>query len=225
MTAHAHIDWPTLAEPVARIVWGAPSMETKDELRWGMRGSRVLNRAKGTWFDHEANCGGGTLDLVPGGAVGERIQWLRDRRLIEDPQHSNGGGNGDGGCFNIIATYDYTDETGALLFQVCRLVPKDFRQRRPDRKGGWAWKLGDTRRVLYRLPELCEAIAQRRPIYIVEGEKDVESLRKLGLVATCNVSQSGGQGAPSSAAHDCAFRRAPRTLAGSPADSQRLETS
>src|SRR5438132_1567273 len=28
-------------------------------------------------------------------------------------------------------TYDYTDETGALLFQVCRFPGKQFRQRRP----------------------------------------------------------------------------------------------
>ena len=33
---------------------------------------------------------------------------------------------------NIIATYDYTDQAGRLLYQVCRLEPKDFRQRRAD---------------------------------------------------------------------------------------------
>jgi len=37
----------------------------------------------------------------------------------------------------IVATYDYTDESGNLLFQVVRYDPKDFRQRRPDGKGGW----------------------------------------------------------------------------------------
>ena len=31
----------------------------------------------------------------------------------------------------ILATYDYTDEEGNLLFQVVRFYPKDFRQRRP----------------------------------------------------------------------------------------------
>jgi putative DNA primase/helicase len=56
----------------------------------------------------------------------------------------------------IGATYDYLDEVGSLLFQVCRMEPKDFRQRRPDGNGGWDWRLGDTRRVLYRLPELLE---------------------------------------------------------------------
>jgi putative DNA primase/helicase len=39
----------------------------------------------------------------------------------------------------IVATYDYTDETGVLLFQCVRYLPKDFRQRRPDpdKPGKW----------------------------------------------------------------------------------------
>ena len=32
----------------------------------------------------------------------------------------------------IVATYNYSDADGTLLFQVLRLEPKDFRQRRPD---------------------------------------------------------------------------------------------
>ncbi|MHC4461852.1 MAG: hypothetical protein ACYS30_10525 [Planctomycetota bacterium] len=37
----------------------------------------------------------------------------------------------------IIATYGYKDESGQLLYKVVRFEPKDFRQRRPDGKGGW----------------------------------------------------------------------------------------
>ena len=44
----------------------------------------------------------------------------------------------------IVCTYDYTDEAGELVLQVCRLAPKGFRQRRPDGNGGWNWSLGDT---------------------------------------------------------------------------------
>jgi DNA primase len=36
----------------------------------------------------------------------------------------------------LVASYDYTDEDGELLFQVCRFEPKNFRQRRPDGKDG-----------------------------------------------------------------------------------------
>ena len=38
--------------------------------------------------------------------------------------------------------------------------------------------------TLYRLPELLKAISEGWPVYIVEGEKDVETLRNLGYTAT-----------------------------------------
>ncbi len=66
---------------------------------------------------------------------------------------------------SITATYDYHDERGALLFQVVRFEPKDFRQRRPD-GGGWSWSVAGVRRVVYRLHELAEI----RRVYHVEGE-------------------------------------------------------
>jgi len=85
-----------------------------------------------------------------------------------------------------LATYDYLDEAGKLLYQVLRLEPKDFRNRRPDGAGGWQWKLDDVRRVLYRLPELLEALANEHPVFVVEGEKDVDALWSLKIPATCN---------------------------------------
>jgi putative DNA primase/helicase len=94
------------------------------------------------------------------------------------------------GFDNIVAIYDYRDEVGKLLYQVTRTTPKGFFQRRPDGKGGFANGLGDVRRVLYHLPELLKADRQQ-PVFIPEGEKDVDALRGLGLIATCN---SGGAG-------------------------------
>jgi hypothetical protein len=84
----------------------------------------------------------------------------------------------------IVATYAYHDEHGRLLYEVVRFDPKDFRQRRPDGRGGSIWKLGDVRRVLYRLSELIEAISGEHTVFVVEGEKDVENLAKLNIVAT-----------------------------------------
>jgi 5S rRNA maturation endonuclease (ribonuclease M5) len=79
-----------------------------------------------------------------------------------------------------------------LLYQVCRFAaPKTFRQRRPDGKGGWIWKLGSTRRVLYRLPRVIEAAGAGEPVYIVEGEKDVHAMERAGAVATCNPGGAG----------------------------------
>lgn len=81
----------------------------------------------------------------------------------------------------IVAAYDYKDESGKLLFQTVRLKPKDFRQRRPGGVDEWIWNLKDTRMILYRL---LEVIAEP-VIYVVEGEKDVETLRSHGITATC----------------------------------------
>jgi len=86
----------------------------------------------------------------------------------------------------IVATYDYVDEEGELLYQAVRYEPKDFRQRRPLTENTWDWSIKGARRVLYRLPEVLEGIANKKTIYICEGEKDVEVARSLGLVATCN---------------------------------------
>src|SRR5262249_1292091 len=88
----------------------------------------------------------------------------------------------------ITATYDYTDETGQLLYQVVRTEPKGFFQRRPNPNAGWVNKKGE-RQVLYHLPEVLEAPI----VFIVEGERDVETLRSHGFAATTN---AGGANAP-----------------------------
>lgn len=89
------------------------------------------------------------------------------------------------------AVYSYTDEQGNELFQAVRLPGKQFRQRTQGPDGEWIWKLDGVRRVLYRLPEVMAAVAAGRTIYITEGEKDAESIRALGYVATCNPMGAG----------------------------------
>lgn len=85
------------------------------------------------------------------------------------------------------AVYRYEDETGRHLYDVVRFEPKTFRQRRPD----GAWGLGDTRRVIYRLPQVRAAIERGDPVYIVEGEKDVHAIEKAGATATTNPMGAG----------------------------------
>jgi len=85
----------------------------------------------------------------------------------------------------IVAVYPYTDETGKLLFEVCRREPKSFFQRRPNGNGGWDYRLGDVRRVLYHLPALFNA-DRNAVVWIVEGEKDANTLAELSLVAITN---------------------------------------
>lgn len=90
----------------------------------------------------------------------------------------------------INAKYPYRDKDGALLYEVVRYEPKRFAQRRPAGDNTWVWGLGETPRVLYRLPELLAAPPEDL-VFVVEGERDVERLAGEGLVATCN---SGGAG-------------------------------
>jgi len=83
---------------------------------------------------------------------------------------------------NLVDTYDYTDGSGQLLFQVCRFDDKSFKQRRKGSNGSWIWGLEDTPRVLYKLPQ----IIGKEFVFFVEGEKDVHTVEKLGLPATTN---------------------------------------
>ena len=95
----------------------------------------------------------------------------------------------------IVATFDYPDEEGKLLFQSVRKEPgpkgrkKTFVFRRPDPDGGWIWDLQGVRTIPYRLPELLADPTQ--PVVVVEGEKDVDNLARIGVLATCNPGGAG----------------------------------
>ena len=88
------------------------------------------------------------------------------------------------------ATFDYQDEKGELLYQVCRFPGKKFLQRKPDGNGGWIWKTKGVKKIPYRLPKLLKADPDEW-IFIPEGEKHVDQLYKLGLIATCNAMGAG----------------------------------
>ncbi|TKJ24675.1 MAG: hypothetical protein CEE41_05310 [Hadesarchaea archaeon B3_Hades] len=115
----------------------------------------------------------------------------------------------------IVNAYDYRDEGGELLYQAVRQTDKKgekkFAYRRPNPKNPpdpenpldpndpddrfhWLWEIGeDTRRVLYRLPDLLDPviIGLDQQVFIVEGEKDVDRLWQIGLSATTNPMGAG----------------------------------
>ena len=79
--------------------------------------------------------------------------------------------------------YPYLDRSGTLLFEVVRQWPKRFEVVTPDHRilpEGVIPASG-----LYRLPELLAA-DPGETVWYVEGEKDVETLRACGLIATTN---------------------------------------
>lgn len=194
-----------IAEPVARELLGDPTpghSKPGVELRWGSGGSLSLDLKNGLFYDHEAGKGGGVLDLVmreTGADKAGAIEWLKTRGYVADEpreersqparrESSNGKPQRE-----LVATYDYTDAAGKLLYQVCRYRldngKKTFAQRRPDGRGGWIWNLDGIGHTLYRLPTIAEAIADDAVLFLVEGEKDVETLEAWGVPATTN---SGG---------------------------------
>ena len=81
--------------------------------------------------------------------------------------------------------YDYHAADGSLAYYVVRKPDKGFPTFRPDGS-----PIGDTPRVPYRLPELLAA-DPKRAVLIVEGEKDADRLRSLGMVATTSPGGAG----------------------------------
>jgi hypothetical protein len=98
--------------------------------------------------------------------------------------------------------YRYTDLAGETVGEVVRGPGKRFRQRRPDGNGDWEWKAPVTP-ILYQWPELVAKPDE--PIYVVEGEKDADTLAGLGLRATTNAAGAGKwRAAHTSALYDLA---------------------
>jgi hypothetical protein len=187
-------EFASLIGPVVRKIRGEPNAALSGDVEWryGTHGSLSIDLRKGTWFDHEANQGGGVLDFLKrekGLDKASAVAWLRQQGLL------NGAGTVRPKLRSrLVATYDYCDEQGRLLFQVCRHEPKAFSQRRPDGNGGWDSSRGcmkGVRRVLYRLPELIEAVESEHVVFVPEGEKDVENLHKLNVASTCNPGGAG----------------------------------
>ena len=88
----------------------------------------------------------------------------------------------------IVKEYNYTDKDGNLLYQVVRMEPKSFRQRRKV-NSEWIWNMEGVKRVLYHLDMVNKEWEQ--PIYLVECEKDADNLIDWGIIATTSVGGAG----------------------------------
>jgi 5S rRNA maturation endonuclease (ribonuclease M5) len=90
--------------------------------------------------------------------------------------------------------YDYTDASGNVIHSTVKSYEwnadtykwqKKYRQFQ-TKNGRKVFNLNGIETVIYKLQEVSKAIDNNETIYIVEGEKDVETLRKNGFAATCN---------------------------------------
>jgi len=185
-----NVEFGTLMEPVARRLLGEPNSRLSKppkELRFCNHGSMAINLESGTFYDHEANVGGGVLDLINrecGGNHRDAMDWLRREGLIPDRPSSNGSGKTErpngASSKKIAKAFDYLDELGVLLYQCVRYEPKDFSQRRPDGNGGWIDNLDGVRRVLYRLPEIIAARTWLHCDHLPDGSRQVgRSLQRV----------------------------------------------
>ncbi len=91
--------------------------------------------------------------------------------------------NGNGNHSKIETIYDYTDESGNLLYQNVRCEGKEFRWRHFDKNGREIWNLSGVRRVPYLLAELV-SLPAHYDFVLTEGEKDADTLKEKGLIAT-----------------------------------------
>ena len=173
-----------------------------------------VNIAKQVWTCHACGVGGSVLDYlakaegIPVGDVLNRLggtdpapieRRKKDKLNWDDTSTEPAETKPTPSSKNIKTTYDYVDQLGNLVYQVCRIetpnkdkpcgYDKTFRQRRPDGKGGWVWSMEGVELVLYRLPEILNP--KNKYVWIVEGEKDVETIREIGLAATTNVGGAG----------------------------------
>jgi hypothetical protein len=170
-------------EQVARYYWGDPKEKRGHELRWGTHGSKSVDLRKGTWFDFEANEGGGVIDMVRAneGAQLRSLPEIMEKQfgIARQVQQSIQPAR------YMSKAYDYIDEHGECVYQVVRYEPKTFRQRRPDGQGGWIWNIKDVTPVPYNLPGIMAADPSET-IWVVEGEKCAQLLIKQGFTATTN---------------------------------------
>lgn len=97
----------------------------------------------------------------------------------------------------LEAVYEYTDADYKHLYEKVKYRYEDGtksfvqRRRNPDRPDEYIYALiPKEERVLYNLPIILKAIEYGEPVWLVEGEKDVDTLSKMNIMATT----AGGAG-------------------------------
>jgi hypothetical protein len=146
-------------------------------------GIAYVSTKKGRYTTACPNCGGGYLNVK---ITREGVVWFCHACKEGGSEKYEHRSRRDEELGPIKAIYPYHDEGGTLLFEVLRFeplnAPKEFRQRRNAHQEKWSIK--GVRRVLFCLPQLVEEIGLGKTIFVVEGEKDVLTLREHNVPAT-----------------------------------------
>lgn len=85
----------------------------------------------------------------------------------------------------VVATYRYLDDNGKLLAEKLRRADKSFTWRQPDPRHGWVYNRKGVPNRLYVGGKLAGAV------FVCEGEKDVDTLHRLGYNAASGADGAG----------------------------------
>lgn len=89
------------------------------------------------------------------------------------------------------ATYNYVDEKGQVTCRKCKIIVPDGKNitwwERPNGNGKWIRGLNGTDPGLYNKPDVIKA----KEVSILEGEKDVETAKRVGCTATTSPHGAG----------------------------------
>lgn len=113
-------------------------------------------------------------------AVGLKPRHLFPQRQYKNPQYWSVKEKPE-------KTYTYHDAHGKPLHLTLRFPGKVFKQGLPDGKGGYTLGLNGVDTVIYNLPFVLKA----KEVFILEGERDSDSINSLGLCGTCNPMGAG----------------------------------
>jgi hypothetical protein len=135
---------------------------------------------KQVWFCHACGFGGSVIDLLI------RSQGLSVKAALRELALAAGLVDRDADAKpHKVATYEYKDHFGRPVMAVDRIetgLDKKFSQWRPGPNGERINSVSGVSKTLYRL----ERWAGKAEVALVEGEKCVHELERLGWDATCN---------------------------------------
>ena len=140
---------------------------------------KVRETADGNWKWHCFGCGK-SGDYIDFRMRREGVGFREALRLICSEEHLDlDAGQPLPRQADSAIVFTYTDAKGNPLYRVKKCPPKQFYFERYS-QGTWLPKLEGVARTLYNLPTLLDA----KEVFLLEGEKDCETLKRLGLVAS-----------------------------------------
>lgn len=98
--------------------------------------------------------------------------------LFPDGENSGSGPKGPDPVRKVAAVYKYLDENGKLVAEKTRYIPKSFRWRSQKPDGSYDYHKPENV-PLYNV----SVLEKSGTVFLVEGEKDVDTLTKYGLPA------------------------------------------